>query len=158
MNISEEELETLLDHNPDLEQANRGIKILASQKDRLNFDSVKPRQQSFTSEKDFQEWFRKKALSYGYLFYHTHRSQFSPSGFPDDVLVRLEPEPRLIFAELKTDDLKNSQPSIDQWMWLYILQHIPFVECYLFRPSDSDGIVEILRYNQEKIKEMENAR
>ncbi|KKK61009.1 hypothetical protein LCGC14_3018600, partial [marine sediment metagenome] len=77
-------------------------------------------------------------------YYHTHRSQNSPSGFPDTVLLRLEPKKRLIFAELKTDDLKVSQPSIDQWFWLYMLQQLPFVECYMWRPSDRDEIEVIL--------------
>ena len=96
-------------------------------------------------EADFQEWLRQLAITYGYLYFHVHRSQFSPSGFPDAVLVRLEPKPRLIFIELKTEDMKNSQPSIDQWIWLKILQHIPFIECYLFRPSDRDCIEEVLK-------------
>ena len=99
------------------------------------------------SETDFLEWLRQlvKLPVYGYAFYHTHRSQFSPSGFPDIVLLRLEPKPRLIFVELKTDDLENSQPSIDQWVWLYMLQQVPFVEAYLWRPSDRDYIEKILR-------------
>lgn len=97
-------------------------------------------------ESDFQEWLRQLAEVYGYMFYHTHRSQFSPSGFPDIVMVRLEPKPRLIFIELKTDDLKHSQPSIDQWVWLYILQHIGKpVECFLWRPSDRDFIEEVMK-------------
>jgi len=99
------------------------------------------------SEADFQEWLRQLVClpPYNYVLYHTHRAQHSPAGFPDNVLIRLEPKPRLIFAELKTDDLSISQPSIDQWMWLYMLQHIPFVECYLWRPDDRDRIEEILR-------------
>lgn len=98
------------------------------------------------TEADFQEWLRQLAIVYGYLYFHTHRAIHSPSGFPDMVLVRLEPEPRLIFCELKTDDLKNSQPSIDQYLWLFCLQHLPKpVECYLFRPSDRDTVEAILR-------------
>lgn len=97
-------------------------------------------------EADFQEWLRQLALTYGYLYYHTHRAIHSPSGFPDTVMVRLEPTPRLIFAELKTDDLATSQPSIDQWTWLYILQQLPVpIEAYLWRPSDRDEIEEVLR-------------
>jgi len=100
---------------------------------------------SFT-EVQFREQIRELSKRFGYLFYFTHRSQFSPSGFPDCVLVRLEPIPRILFAELKTDDLKHSQPSVDQWMWLYILQQLPApVECYLWRPSDFDAVVEALR-------------
>jgi len=143
MNITEEELAEILKNNPDLAQVNS--KPLVRSKKRSDFDYRASKQKPVITERDFQEWFRQLAIIYGYLFYHTHRSQFSPSGFPDNVLVRLEPEPRLIFAELKTDDLKVSQPSIDQWMWLYILQHIPGIECYLFRPSDRDEIEEILR-------------
>lgn len=96
-------------------------------------------------ESDFQEWLRQLALTYGYLYFHVHRAIHSPSGFPDAVLVRLEPKPRLVFIELKTEDMKNSQPSIDQWIWLKILQHLPFVECYLFRPSDRDYMEEVLK-------------
>ena len=97
-------------------------------------------------ESDFQEWLRQLAATYGYLYYHTHRAAHSPSGFPDTVMVRLEPKPRLVFAELKTEDMKNSQPSLDQWAWLYILQHLKRpVECYLWRPSDRDKIEEILK-------------
>lgn len=95
-------------------------------------------------EADFQEWLRQLALTYGYLYYHTHRAIHSPSGFPDTMMVRLEPTPRLIFAELKTDDMVNSQPSIDQWMWLYILQQLPFAETYLWRPSDREEIERLL--------------
>jgi len=148
MRITEEELAEILKANPDLQVPDlTQVNSKPFKRDfrPLDFDSVKPRHKPIITERDFQEWFRQLAIVYGYLFYHTHRSQFSPSGFPDNVLVRLEPEPRLIFAELKTDDLKVSQPSIDQWMWLYILQHIPGIECYLFRPSDRDFIEELLR-------------
>ena len=96
------------------------------------------------SEADFQEWWRHLMDLYGYVNYHTHRSIQSPSGFPDNVAVRLDPKPRLVFAELKTDE-KESQPSIDQWIWLKILQHIPGVECFLFRPSDRDEIERLMR-------------
>ena len=111
----------------------------------LDFNPGASKRKPILTERDFQEWFRQLAKTLGWLLYHTFRSQFSASGFPDNVLVRLEPEPRLIFCELKTDDLSVSQPSVDQWMWLYILQHIPGIECYLFRPSDRDFIEELLR-------------
>jgi len=98
------------------------------------------------TEKQFESQIKDLAKLYGYIYYHTWRSFHSPAGWPDCVLVRLEPEPRLIIAELKTDNLKTSQPSFDQWMWLYILQQLPApVECYLWRCSDFDEITEILR-------------
>jgi len=96
-------------------------------------------------ESDFQEWYRDLTIRTGWLNSHIWRSIHSPAGFPDNVSVRLEPVPRLVICELKTEDLKNSQPSIDQWMWLYILQHMPFVEAFLFRPSDRDLIEALLK-------------
>ena len=95
-------------------------------------------------ESDFQEWLRDLAIRRDWILYHTHRSMHSPAGFPDDVLVRLEPHPRIIFLELKTEDLGVSQPSVEQWQWLYILQHIPFIEAYMVRPSDREFIEELL--------------
>ena len=102
-------------------------------------------------EKEFAAQVEALASYRGYMYYHTHRSQNSAAGWPDYVFVKLEPEPRFIIAELKTDDLKVSQPSFDQWMWLYVLQHIgrPWgpmdFDTYLWRPSDWDEIVTILR-------------
>jgi len=99
------------------------------------------------TEKEFESQVKELAIKYyGWTYYHTWRSYHSPSGFPDCVLVRIDPEPRLIFSELKTDNLKTSQPSFDQWLWLSMLQQLPApVECYLWRPSDFDEIAEILR-------------
>ena len=98
------------------------------------------------TEKAFESQVKDMAKLFGYLYYHTWRSFHSQAGFPDCVMIRVEPTPRLIVAELKTDDLKNSQPSIDQWLWLYLLQQLPApVECYLWRPGDFDEIAEILR-------------
>jgi len=95
------------------------------------------------TEKQFQEQIKDLAKLFGYIYYHTWRSFHSPSGFPDCVLARIEPEPRLIFIELKSD---IGQPTPDQWCWLYILQHIGKpVECYLWKPSDWDEIVAVLR-------------
>lgn len=97
------------------------------------------------TEEQFESQIKDLAVNYlGYTYYHTHRSQFSPSGWPDCVLARLEPTPRLVFAELKTDDLNNSQPSFEQYMWLYLLQHLG-QEAYLWRPGDFDEIVRILK-------------
>jgi len=95
------------------------------------------------TEKQFQEQIKELAKLFGYEYYHTWRSFHSPSGFPDVCMVRLEPEPRLIFAELKSE---TGQPTASQWLWLYILQQVGKpVECYLWRPSDFDDIAELLR-------------
>ena len=95
------------------------------------------------SEKAFESQVKELAKLFGYVYYHTWRSFHSPSGFPDCVLVRLEPEPRLIFLELKSE---TGQPTIDQWIWLYILQQLPKpVEAYLWKPSEFEELAEILR-------------
>ena len=97
------------------------------------------------TEKQFEAQVKDLAVNYlGYFYYHTHRSQFSPSGWPDCVFARIEPTPRLIFAELKTDDLKSSQPSFEQYSWLSLLQHLG-QEAYLWRPADFEEIADILR-------------
>lgn len=103
------------------------------------------RQQKAITEKQFEAQVKELAKLLGFLYYHTHRSQFSPAGFPDCVMVKLEPKPRLIFAELKTDDIKTSQPSVEQYEWLETLQQIPApVECYLWRPADFQEIAGVL--------------
>ena len=102
------------------------------------------------TEKQFREQLRDLSKLFGYRFYFTHRSQHSPAGWPDCVFARLDPD-KLIIAELKTDNLKVSQPSFEQYAWLYLLQHLgkPHgmmgFDTYLFRPSDFDEIAEILR-------------
>jgi len=104
---------------------------------------VKPQQKLIITENQFQEQIKELAKLFGWLYYHTWKSYHSPQGFPDVTLVRLEPEPRLIFAELKSE---SGQPTESQWIWLYVLQHIGKpVECYLWKPSDWDTIVSILR-------------
>ena len=98
---------------------------------------------AFITEKAFESQVKDLAKLFGYLYYHTWRSFHSPSGFPDCVLVRLEPEPRLIFIELKSE---TGQPTVDQCIWLQILQQLPRpVEAHLFRPSDFKTIAEVLR-------------
>jgi len=61
------------------------------------------------------------------------------AGFPDCVLVR---PPRLIFAELKSE---NGKVQPKQQEWLDILAQCPGAEVYLWRPSDFEQIVDILR-------------
>lgn len=95
------------------------------------------------TEAQFQEWLRQLALTFGWLYFHVHRSIHSPAGFPDTVLSKIGRQ--VIYIELKTDDLKVSQPSIDQWLWLCTLQHSEGCDAYLFRPSDRDFIEELLK-------------
>jgi len=60
------------------------------------------------------------------------------AGFPDLVLVR----DRVIFAELKSDKGKLSEA---QEMWIYALSTAMRVGVYVWKPSDWDEIVEILK-------------
>ena len=82
-------------------------------------------------ESELQATIRQGALRHGWLYYHTHDSRGSDSGFPDTVLAR---PGALIFAELKNATRKATQA---QLVWLDILgKSVPGVEAYLWRPRD----------------------
>lgn len=87
-----------------------------------------------------------KDPGWGWLGYHTHRSDRSPAGFPDLCLVRRE---RLIFAELKTD-ATASKPTAEQVTWLDALALVAMQgataspEVYLWRPRDWPDVQRIL--------------
>lgn len=70
--------------------------------------------------------------------YHTYDSRRSTHGYPDYTLLK---GPRLIFAELKSE---KGRVRPEQVGWLDDLSDVPGVECYLWRPSDFDEIVETL--------------
>lgn len=94
------------------------------------------------TEKQFEAQVKDLAKLFGWKYYHTWRSMHSPAGFPDCVIIRLEPIPRLIFAELKS---QKGQPTPEQYDWLCLLQGIDVVvETYLWRPSDIEKVAEIL--------------
>lgn len=67
-----------------------------------------------------------------WLSYHTHDSRRSRRGFPDLCMAHRD-QHRLIFAELKRET-ENLRP--EQKLWANILRSLPFVEYYLWRPSD----------------------
>jgi len=50
--------------------------------------------------------------------------------------------PRLIKAELKSE---AGEMTPEQQEWYDLLKQVPVIETYLWRPSDYDAIVEILR-------------
>ncbi len=100
-------------------------------------------------EKVLQEQVRQICERLGHEYYHTHRSQNSPAGFPDCTIIAAD---RLIFAELKR---QKEQPTKDQRRWLDALARCRCRSCgasaaadvYVWRPSDLLGetIAEILR-------------
>lgn len=92
-----------------------------------------------TSERDFTRQIRELATLFHWRRYHTWLAKHSPAGFPDEVLVR---PPRLILAELKTEQGKLSPSQIE---WLDDLAAIPTVEVYVWRPSMFDEIANCLQ-------------
>lgn len=112
---------------------------------------------------------------YGWRYYHTHRSDRSPPGFPDYVAVR---GPELIFAELKTER-GHVRPAQAEWLealeafargvWNLgevVAEEIadgtyagtveageaPVVDVYLWRPSDLDAINARLSRDRHRLE------
>lgn len=94
------------------------------------------------AEKVWQAKVVAEARRQGWRWYHTHRSDRSPAGFPDLCLVR---PPRLLFAELKTE---RGKPTPEQSAWLADLAAAG-QECHLWRPSDWPTVVTTLAQPQE---------
>ena len=92
------------------------------------------------TEKQLREQIRDLCKLMGWHFYFTWSSIHSPRGMPDLILCK---PPRLIFAELKTEKGKTSEY---QQQWLDVLGKCGGnVEVYLWRPSDIEEIVQVLR-------------
>lgn len=103
------------------------------------------------TEREFEAQVKDLAVRLGYMYYHTWRSFHSPAGFPDCTMVRLEPTPKLIVAELKS---ATGQLTIEQYAWLRAIQELGkltggIIDAYLWKPDDMEPnggeIVEILR-------------
>lgn len=90
-------------------------------------------------ERDLLDFALDAAAKFGWFAYHTFDSRRSSGGFPDLVLVR---RGRLIFAELKRE---RENPRPDQQAWLDLLSGVPAVDVHVWRPSDCDLIIEVLR-------------
>lgn len=95
------------------------------------------------TEEQFRVEIRNLARDFGWpICYHVYRSQRSDPGFPDLVIARSDPQPRIIFAELKR---QKGVASAAQKFVLGILSKIPFLEVYYWKPSDWDEIIRILQ-------------
>ena len=90
------------------------------------------------SERLFLDHVLAAARDRNWLAYHTWRSDHSPSGFPDLVMVRLS---RVIWAELKSE---KGSVTDDQQVWLDALETSGQREVYVWRPSMWDEIVKKL--------------
>jgi hypothetical protein len=91
------------------------------------------------TEKDLERFVKDAARTFGWRRYHTHRSDFSPAGWPDEALCR---PPRLILAELKSEKAPTS-PAQEEW--LSDLRRVEVIEVHLWRPKDCDAIARIMR-------------
>jgi hypothetical protein len=100
---------------------------------------MKPPPQLEITERQFTAQIAELAKMFKWTRYHTWLSRYSPPGFPDEVLIR---PPRLIFAELKRDTGKLTDA---QQGWVDILQQIPAIEVYVWRPADLNDIARILQ-------------
>jgi hypothetical protein len=93
------------------------------------------------SEAEWQRQVIELATTLRWAEYHAYLSIRSPRGWPDLSLCR---PPRLVLAELKTDR-KASKLSPAQERWVDLLGRCHGVEVYVWRPSDIDEVVEVLR-------------
>ena len=88
---------------------------------------------------EFQQRIIELAKIAGFEYiYHVWRSDNSPAGFPDLILIK---EGRQIVAELKGD--YKGQPTPEQYFWLIeFLKVTP--DTYFWRPEDWDEIKTVL--------------
>jgi hypothetical protein len=91
------------------------------------------------SEKSFMARVTQLARLRGWLDWHTLDSTGTRAGEPDLRLVR---PPRVIFAELKS---QHGRLRIEQAAALALLEQCPGVETYVWRPSDWQTVMEVLR-------------
>jgi hypothetical protein len=121
--------------------------------DLITPDEWRRRELDAWTEAAFQEWLRKRATEYGWMFYHTWNSRKSAPGFPDAIIVRppdVDYEWRpLIVAELKRQNA--SRPSGHQVRWLdafrataAALGATDDIIVRLWRPADQPAITALL--------------
>jgi len=92
------------------------------------------------TEADLREQVRDLCKLFGWKISFTWKSYHSPKGFPDLVLCN-PGQHRVVFAELKSE---KGKLTIEQVEWIDALTHCG-QEVYLWRPSDFEEIVAILR-------------
>lgn len=91
------------------------------------------------SEKAWQQQVIGLATALGWKHQHQHDSRRSAAGWPDLALCR---PPRMVYAELKTDDGKVTP---EQDAWLTDLASCPPNEVFVWRPADWDEVAEVLK-------------
>jgi hypothetical protein len=91
------------------------------------------------TEAQFLRQVKELGTLFRWRLYHPQLSKWSERGWPDVALVR---PPRFVLAELKSEFGKVTPQQAE---WLADLAKCPGVEVYLWRPSDFERIVELLR-------------
>jgi hypothetical protein len=91
-----------------------------------------------TSERDWRAQVVRWAIRGGWLVYFTWRSDHSPSGFPDMVLLK---GGRLVFAELKAEAGRLSK---QQEAWLRALEACDGIDVFVWRPHDEERVRSVL--------------
>jgi hypothetical protein len=96
------------------------------------------------SEVRWQEQVIKAARLLGWTWFHVHDSRRSPAGFPDLILVRIEPDGtgRCVVAELKRERGKLTR---EQQAWIDLLGLVPGITAQVWRPSDWPQVERVLR-------------
>ena len=90
------------------------------------------------TEKSFQSQVVRYAELMGWRYWHTLRSEGSPKGWPDLVLIR---RPRILFVEIKA---QRTPVTRDQQACIDALRACD-QEAWIFRPSDWEKIERLLR-------------
>lgn len=91
------------------------------------------------TEKQFEAQVKSAAQLRGFEYYHTWRSDHSPSGFPDCFMIHRETY-RVIAAELKSEKGKLTEL---QKYWLDLFEKAG-IETYVWFPSDIDEVLAVL--------------
>ena len=96
------------------------------------------------TEKQLEAQVKQLCQMFGWLYYHTTRSQWSPAGFPDIVAVH-SAQKRIIYAELKRTSKQKLAP--EQVVWRDALCAVG-AEYYIWTWSTPpEDIVNALRPN-----------
>lgn len=93
---------------------------------------------SLIPESEWEQQVEQIASLFGWLKFHTYDARRSEEGFPDLILLR---PPRLVVSELKK---MGEDPRAEQLGWLRSFRACG-AETYIWRPSDFDQVMEILR-------------
>jgi hypothetical protein len=99
------------------------------------------------SERQFEQQIKDLAKLFNRCYYHTHRSQFSPAGFPDCIIASTERKPLLIAAELKVG---KNQPTFEQYCWIRFFQFLGqvtdgLVDGFLWYPEDIEEFARVIQ-------------